>query len=104
MLFGLLVDIRHVAFSSANLGYALAGSNIAPDSQAFAWAAGGVLLIAGVNLAVSFSLALYVALRSRRISLADSPRFVSSLLRHLLKNPREFFLPPKRGFVPNVTA
>ncbi|MGE5384669.1 MAG: site-specific recombinase, partial [Betaproteobacteria bacterium] len=95
ILFGLLVDIRHVAFSSANLGYALAGSQFAPDWHAFAWAAGGVLLIAGVNLAVSFSLALYVALRSRSISLADSPRFVSTLVRHLMKNPREFFLPPK---------
>lgn len=96
ILFGVLVDIRHVAFSSANLGYALAGADLAPDWPLFGWAAAGVLLIGSVNLAVSFSLALYVALRSRQISLTDTPRFMATLLRHFLGNPRAFFLPPRR--------
>lgn len=65
-LTGLPIDIRHVAFGSANVGIALDMLPVAESWPFFAWAALGVALIALVNLAVSFSLALYVALKSRR--------------------------------------
>ena len=96
ILFGLPLDIRHVAFSSANLGYALAGSGFAPDWALFAWAAAGVLLIGAINLAVSFALALTIALRSRRLTVKDSPRLWLAVLRGFRKNPREFLFPPKK--------
>ncbi len=96
ILLGLPLDIRHVAFSSANLGYALAGSGFAPDWNLFAWAAIGVLLIGAVNLAVSFALALYVALRSRRISFADTPRLIKAIWRQFHRQPGSFFLPPRQ--------
>ncbi len=68
MILGLPIDIRHIAFSSANLGYALAGSGFALPWQVFAWGLLGVLLIGTVNLLVSFSLALWMAMRARAIA------------------------------------
>lgn len=71
-LAGLPLDIRHIAFSAANFGYAW---------QAFDWqlalpvvltAIAGVVLIGLVNLTVSFSLAFYLALRATRTSRRDS--------------------------------
>ena len=95
ILFGLPLDIRHVAFSSANLGFALVGTNFAPDWALFAWASCGVLLIGAVNLAVSFALALTVALRSRRISFSATPRLVSALAKHFWQHPGHFLFPQK---------
>ncbi|MDK4679429.1 site-specific recombinase [Kingella negevensis] len=60
---GLPLDIRHVAFSSANIGYATVAGNggLLVFLQSFVF----VLLIGGVNLMVSFALTLRVALRAR---------------------------------------
>ena len=96
VLFGLPIDIRHVAFSSAFLGIALVGLDFAPDIWLFAWAALGVAAIGCINLTVSFALALNVALRARQISEAQWQLIAGSLLRHLLRHPRDFFLPPKK--------
>jgi hypothetical protein len=51
---GLPLDIRHVAFSSAQLGYALAGSGFSPAWGLFCMSALGVALIGLTNLLVSF--------------------------------------------------
>lgn len=94
-LFGLPIDIRHVAFSSAFIGVATVGSNFAPEPWALLWAVLGVAAIGTVNLLVSFALALNVALRARQVSDAQWQRLAGSVLRHLSSRPREFFLPPK---------
>ena len=70
-IFGLPIDIRHVAFSSANLGYAVAALDFHPDWRAVGWGALGVVLIAATNLLVSFVLALGVALRARVLGLRE---------------------------------
>ena len=57
-ILGLPLDIRHIAFSSANLGYALVGFQFDLPLKAIAWAALGVAAIGFTNLAVSFLLAL----------------------------------------------
>ena len=62
-LVGLPLDIRHIAFSSANVGYAAISGSI--GTTIFLQSLAFVLLIGIVNLAVSFSLTLFVALRSR---------------------------------------
>ncbi|MFZ2855046.1 MAG: site-specific recombinase [Rhodocyclaceae bacterium] len=97
VLFGLPLDIRHVAFASAFLGIAFVGLDFAPDVGLFAWAALGVAAIGLINLAVSFTLALNVALRARQIPEAPWRLIAGSLLNHLLHQPRDFFLPPKKG-------
>jgi site-specific recombinase len=99
-LFGLPIDIRHVAFSSAFVGIAYVGLDFAPDIWLFVWAALGVATIGIVNLTVSFALALNVALRARQIPEAQWRLIASAVLQHLRTHPRDFFLPPKRPVEP----
>lgn len=96
MLLGLPIDIRHIAFSSAYLGYAAAAYDFSPPMAAFIWACVGVAGIGLVNLAVSFSLALYVALRARNVTFSQRRQLVQGLIRHFCSRPRDFFLPPKK--------
>ncbi len=97
VLFGLPLDIRHIAFSSANIGYAATALDFALPWQAAALAFGGVLAIGIVNLAVSFTLTLTVAMRARRISFAQGRSFAALLLRRFLRRPQHFLLPPLRN-------
>jgi site-specific recombinase len=94
-LTGLPIDIRHVAFSSANLGTALAALGPRAVAEILPWAIVGILGIALVNLVVSFSLALYVALQSRRVGSAQILRLGMVLLKRLAKNPLGFVSPPR---------
>jgi site-specific recombinase len=94
-LTGLPVDIRHVAFSSANLGTALATLGPRAIADALPWAIAGVIAIALVNLAVSFALALYVAMQSRRVGPAQIPRLGVLLLKRLAHDPLAFISPPR---------
>ncbi len=96
--FGLPVDIRHVAFSSANLAYALQEMHFATGWRVIVISAAGVILIGIVNLIVSFYLALKVALRSRGIGKHDTAGMTRRVLRRLLESPRDFVLPPREPF------
>ena len=51
--------------------------------------------LGAVSLAVSFSLALYVAMRSRRATWRNGGELAGRLLRLFRERPGEFFLPPK---------
>lgn len=100
VLFGLPVDIRHIAFSSSYVGF----SSVALDfnmTTEMLWLAGsGILLIGIVNLLVSFGLATYVAMKSRKLSFAQWRAFLKTLLIRLNQHPAEFFLPPKEEVDP----
>ncbi|MEC5384622.1 site-specific recombinase [Uliginosibacterium sp. H3] len=103
-LLGLPLDIRHVTFGAANLAYGLQ----ALDFQVF-WTealvcAVGVILIGMTNLAVSFSLAMNVALKSRRVRFSDTKGLLRLLLRRFVRRPRDFFWPPKEAKVKEVQA
>lgn len=97
-LAGLPLDIRHIAFSAANLGYAW---------HAFDWQLApavvlvsivGVVLIGMVNLSVSFSLAFYLALRATRTSSRDSGHLLLRGLWAILRAPfRWRVAPPAPG-------
>ena len=93
-LLGLPIDIRHVAFASANLGYGLVGLQFAVTPATVAVSVAGVLLIGLVNLVVSFSLALKVALRSRGITADQTEGMWRRVLQRFLSRPRDFFWPP----------
>lgn len=90
-LTGLPVDIRHVAFGSANLGIALNLLDVREVLVPFVWAAFGVLLVALVNLAVSFSLALYVAMKSRQLGAEQIIRLGALLLVRWIRSPAGWF-------------
>jgi site-specific recombinase len=93
-LLGLPLDIRHVAFSSANFAYGLDGVAFDVTVATVVACAVGVLLIGLVNLAVSFQLALRVALRSRGIVPAQTEGLWGAVLRRFARRPRDFFWPP----------
>jgi site-specific recombinase len=93
-LVGLPLDIRHVAFASANLGYGLVGVQFAVPAATILVSAAGVLLVGLVNLVVSFALALKVALRSRGITREQTEGLSARVLQRFLRQPRDFFWPP----------
>ena len=93
-IFGLPIDIRHIAFASANLAHGL--FNISADQldwQIVLLSILGVALIGMVNLMVSFSLALFVALRSKEVKFVDWSRLTKQLFSHILTHPSDFFWP-----------
>ncbi|MDR2880651.1 MAG: site-specific recombinase, partial [Azoarcus sp.] len=99
-LFGLPLDIRHIAFSSAYVGYAAAAYDFAVPAALVGVTAAGILLIGLMNLLVSFSLALYVAMRSRGITFAQGRVLCILVLRRFFKRPLDFFFPPRETSIP----
>jgi site-specific recombinase len=100
VLLGLPLDIRHIAFSAAYVGYALTAFDFSLPAAEFGVAVAGVLLIGLVNLLVSFTLALYVAMRSRGITFAQGSVLSTLVLRHFFKHPLDFFFPPSEPAAP----
>lgn len=92
LILGLPIDIRHIAFSSANLGYAVVVLEFDLPWQAMAWAALGVALIGLTNLAVSFSLALWMALRARGIVFTQTRELLRRLWWRFKLQPTSFLL------------
>jgi site-specific recombinase len=95
LLFGLPLDIRHIAFSAANFGYALVALDFALPWQTYAWSILGIALIGFMNLTVSFVLALWVALKSRGVSFGQTRQLAVLLWRRFWSRPGSFFLPPR---------
>ena len=93
-LLGLPLDIRHITFSSAYLAYAAVALDFQLGWQTWATSLLGIGLIGLTNLAVSFSLALFVALRARGGRLAYNRELIGKLLRRLRATPRRFFVAP----------
>ncbi len=96
-LLGLPLDIRHITFSSANLAYAAVALDFQLSWQTWLTAGVGVALIGLTNLAVSFGLALLVALRSRRIRFVDRGALVRKLAQRFLRAPQHFFIAPREA-------
>lgn len=90
-LLGLPLDIRHVAFASANLGYSTVSGELGPFSFLFYLVM--VLLIGFVNLWVSFTLALTVALRARGTRIGKFSLLLKSVLEQIKQNPLNLFFP-----------
>jgi site-specific recombinase len=95
VMLGLPLDVRHVTFSAATLGYGLAGLDYQVSAGTVLRASLGVALIGLVNLTVSFALALYVALRSRGATFASIPSLVVHTARRVAKNPLHLLMPPR---------
>src|SRR5574343_884073 len=94
-ILGLPLDIRHIAFASANLGYALVGFQFVLPLKAILWGALGVAAIGFTNLTTSFLLALRTAMRARGVQFAHGGPLLKALGRRLRQQPRSFFLPPR---------
>ena len=68
------------------------------DGQ-FAWGVSSIILVGTLNFAVSFSLAMFVALRAREVGALGHMRLARAVWRRFLKAPFDFIRAPK-----NVTV
>lgn len=84
------IDIRHVAFSSANLGYSIMNYDFSRNTILLAVI--GALLIGLVNFIVSFSITLYLALRSRGVNFSLLPKIIFNIFKDFLSNPFHYFI------------
>lgn len=93
-IFGLPIDIRHIAFASANLAHGLFNLPATDISWGLILISVlGVALIGVVNLMVSFSLALFVALRSKEVRFFEWGRLTRLIFGHVVSHPSDFFWP-----------
>ena len=94
-LLGLPLDIRHVTFSAGNFATAFVAMNFTMSWELALTSIGGFLSIGVVNLLVSFALALWVALRARKVHFKQGMALVKALGRRFLSAPLEFIIGPK---------
>ncbi|OTG75488.1 recombinase [Acinetobacter sp. ANC 4169] len=94
-ILGLPLDIRHIAFASANFIQGTLCVNGSPEIGLIFVSFLGVLLIGLTNLFVSFSLTIIVALRARRVRFEQWKPLAKLVLTHFLTRPSDFFWPPK---------
>ena len=91
---GLPLDTLHVTFSTANTVYAAMGLSEPLAAIDWARAATGIAVIGALNLGVSFTLALVVAMRAQGVEFDNTGHLLRLLLRRLLLSPQRFFWPP----------
>jgi site-specific recombinase len=94
-LFNLPLEIRHVAFSTANLGYCSADFLLSLKDFFIAFVF--VFMIGFVNLSVSFILALKISLKSRDAYFGSVFSFLKLLATESLKRPWELLFPIKKS-------
>ena len=95
-ILGLPLDIRHIAFASANFIQGLLSINGSPEIGLIIVSFLGVLLIGLTNLFVSFSLTIIVALRARRVRFEQWKPLAKLVFTHFVTRPLDFFWPPKQ--------
>lgn len=97
-MLGLPIDIRHIAFSSANFVHGLfylSPNDISLSLIIISFI--GVLLIGFINLFVSFSLALIVALRSKNVEMFEWQKIAGLVFKHFKSHPLDFVLPRQQS-------
>jgi site-specific recombinase len=94
-ILGLPLDIRHVTFAAANLALVLGDPALRMALEPLLWSVAGIFLIGCANLAVSFSLALFVAMRARGLNFNRGEDLARSLWQHFRRAPLSFFYPPR---------
>ncbi|MBA3696268.1 MAG: site-specific recombinase, partial [Methylotenera sp.] len=102
VLLGLPIDIRHITFSSAFVGFSAVGLDFFLNWRTVLYIALGLVLIGFINLTVSFGLALFVAMKSRKARFKQWRVFIRNLATRLNQHPGEFIMPPKKSSDLNV--
>jgi site-specific recombinase len=93
-MFGLPFDIRHITISAANTAFGFFGMGHNIAAKELWYTIFGVFCIGFLNFAVSFSLAFFVAVKSRGIHLREYPEFLGILWRYIKKYPRDLIKAP----------
>ncbi len=84
------LEIRHIAFSSANLGYSF--SSIDMSILEFLKYLVFVLMIGMVNLTVSFALAVNIALKAKDVRIGSIGGLLLSILKRFVSKPSDFIV------------
>ncbi|MFT3857541.1 MAG: site-specific recombinase [Aquabacterium sp.] len=93
---GAPLDVRHVTLSTGQVMAALGTLGPAVlDEPGFWWCVAALPLTGLLNVAVSFYLALRVAVRSRNVRLKDRARLRAAIWRRVARHPLSFLLPPR---------
>lgn len=95
LIFGLPLDTRHITFSTATFGAAIASLQFHVPWTTALLIAASTFTCGLINLAVSFSLSLFLAVKSRRIKFSQTPELLRILGRKLRSRPLDFFVPPR---------
>ena len=90
---GLNLDIRHITFASGNFAIGLFGSNYQLDINTIIWSVVGIFLIGFMNFIVSFSLSLFIALKSMKIPTTELKYLNKAIWERFKKYPFQFFFP-----------
>lgn len=94
-VFGLPLDTRHITFSSGQFGAAMATLKFHVPIGIAITLAISVFCFGLINLGVSFSLSLFVAVRSRGVQFSQTPELLRLLGRRFIKHPTEFIYPKR---------
>ncbi len=103
-ILGLPLDIRHIAFASANFIQGLMSINGTPEIGLIIVSFLGVLLIGLTNLFVSFTLTIIIALRARQVRFEQWKPLAKLVFTHFTTRPIDFFWPPAQSIdIENTT-
>lgn len=97
---GVPLDIRHVTFSAANFGIALADFSGTIPLSLILEVAVGILGIGLMNVVVSFGLSIAVALYSHGANPSDYLRLIRVLAIDFIKMPHHYILPLRNSDKP----
>ncbi|WP_028455911.1 site-specific recombinase [Chitinilyticum litopenaei] len=95
-LLGLPLDIRHITFSSANIAFVAVAVDFNIDGFILLLGLGGVAVIGATNLIVSFTLALWTAMRSRQRLLSELRPLLGLVIKRFFTRPQDFFIAPRQ--------
>nr|MDE1192282.1 formate/nitrite transporter family protein [Arachidicoccus sp.] len=99
--FGIPFDIRHITISTAYFAFGLEGLKMYVSHWDIIWTFVGVIGIGFFNFLLSFSLAFYVAIRSRNVRVTQLPKVAVLITRYFFKHPLDFVFPPKNDRKPS---
>ncbi len=96
--FGLPIDVRHVTLSTGQFTAALSVLGVGGIGWTI-WLASvvGILGIGALNLIVSFSLAMFVAIRARNVRPVERGLLYQAMIQRICHQPLSFILPPRRA-------
>jgi site-specific recombinase len=95
LIMGLPINTAHITFSTATFGAAMVSLKFQYSLALIALTAVSIFCFGLINLSVSFTLSLIVAVKSRRIKFSQTPDLLRLLGQKFRQRPMEFFVPPR---------
>lgn len=93
IILGLPLDIQHITFASGNFGLAFVSVGDQLSTSQILMTVAGIIGIGLMNFLVSFSLAIFVVMKSRKITYSHSSTLFGIILRRFFTRPHHFFFP-----------